>query len=64
METKSKNPYDECDISETNIGNLGTELETKIKEHASHQEDAWKNVGKNIGLTIWRIEKFQVKAWP
>jgi len=51
-------------ISETNIANLGSDLEKKVREAAAHGDPAWKECGKALGLQIWRIEKFTVKAWP
>ncbi|PRP87567.1 hypothetical protein PROFUN_04594 [Planoprotostelium fungivorum] len=51
-------------LSETNIANLGSDLEKKIKEAAANKEIAWKNCGKAAGLQIWRIEKFKVKQCP
>jgi len=52
------------DISQTNIANLGSDLEKKVREAAAHGDPAWKECGKAVGLKIWRIEKFTVKAWP
>jgi len=51
-------------IDDTNIANLGTELEKKVKKAAAETEDAWKGVGKQVGMWIWRIEKFKVVPWP
>jgi len=51
-------------IADSNIANLGSDLEKKVREAAAATEAAWKNAGKKIGLQIWRIEKFQVKSWP
>lgn len=61
---KSKNPYDDMDIEDTNLANIGTDMDHKVKEQAAEHEEAWKPVGKKEGLLIWRIEKFKVKAWP
>jgi len=52
------------DISQTNIANLGSDLEKKVREAAAHGDPAWKECGKEVGLKVWRIEKFTVKAWP
>lgn len=51
-------------IADSNIANLGSDLDKKVREAAAATEPAWQNAGKNVGLQIWRIEKFQVKSWP
>jgi len=52
------------DIAGTNIENLGSELETKIKEESARHEHAWDRVGNEPGLLIWRIVNFHVQVWP
>jgi len=52
------------DIADSNIANLGSDLEKKVKHAASEGEDAWKGAGQAIGIQIWRIEKFKVVTWP
>jgi gelsolin len=51
-------------LADSNIANLGSELEKNCRLHAGDKEAAWKDAGLKVGLEIWRIEKFQVKAWP
>lgn len=51
-------------FEDTNMANFGTELEYKVKKAASEKEPAWEGTRTDIGVKIWRIEKFQVKAWP
>ena len=51
-------------IADSNIANLGTELERKVKKAAADGEPAWNNVGNTEMIKVWRIEKFKVVAWP
>jgi len=51
-------------IADSNIAGLGTDLEKKVRQNAAKNEPAWQNCGKEVGLKIFRIEKFQVKEWP
>jgi gelsolin len=51
-------------IADSNIAMLGSDLEKKVKAAAAEKEPAWDNAGKAVGVQIWRIEKFKVKAWP
>jgi len=52
----------EYNIADSNIANLGSDLDKKIRQAAAQTEDAWKGAGKKLGLEIWRIEKFHVKT--
>jgi len=54
----------EYNFADSNIANLGTDLEKKVKAAAAQKEPAWENAGKQVGLLVWRIEKFHVKSWP
>jgi gelsolin len=56
--------HKEYNIADSNIANLGSDLEKKVREAAAATEQAWQGVGKQVGLMIWRIEKFKVIAWP
>ena len=49
-------------IADSNIANLGTDLEKKVRETAAKKEKAWAAAGEKEGLKIWRIENFNVKA--
>jgi len=52
------------DIADSNLALFGSDVEKNVKKAAAETEPAWKNAGKECGLQIWRIEKFQVKSWP
>jgi gelsolin len=54
----------EYNLADSNIANIGTDLDKKIRQAAAQTEPAWSNAGRAVGLQIWRIEKFQVKSIP
>jgi len=54
----------EYKIEDSNIANLGSDLDHKVKQAAANKEPAWEAAGKAVGVQIWRIEKFHVKSWP
>jgi gelsolin len=51
-------------FEDTNLANFGTEMEYKVKKNAAEKEPAWEGTRTYVGIQIWRIEKFQIKAWP
>jgi len=51
-------------LADSNIANLGSDLEKKVKAAAAQKEHAWDNAGTAVGLQVWRIEKFHVRSWP
>jgi gelsolin len=54
----------QINIADSNIGLLGSDLEKQVKLAAAQTEAAWKEIGKKVGMEIWRIEKFKVVPWP
>jgi len=54
----------EYKIEDSNIANIGSDLDKKVRQAAAATEPAWFNAGKAVGFQIWRIEKFTVKSWP
>jgi len=54
----------EYKVEDSNIAMLGSDLDKKVRQAAAGTEDAWKGAGKNLGIQIWRIEKFKVIHWP
>jgi len=47
-------------FEDSNIANLGSDLDKKCRLAAAQGESAWAAVGKETGLLIWRIENFHV----
>ncbi|TFK70946.1 fragmin60 [Pluteus cervinus] len=52
------------DIKDSNIALLGSDLEKRVREHAGDVESAWNEAGLQVGLQIWRVEKFKIVSWP
>lgn len=55
---------DKARIADTNVENIGSAEDKAARVAAAETESAWVGAGKAAGLLIWRIEKFQVVAWP
>ncbi|KAI1483776.1 actin depolymerizing protein [Daldinia eschscholtzii] len=55
---------EEYDWRDSNVENIGSELDHKVKYNSAATEPAWQEVGKAPGLYVWRIEDFQVVPWP
>ncbi|KAI1399725.1 putative actin-binding protein Fragmin [Hypoxylon fuscum] len=54
----------EYDWRDSNVENIGTELDHKVKYNSAATEPAWQEVGQAPGLYIWRIENFEIVPWP
>lgn len=56
----------EYDIKDSNVELIGSDLDHKVKYDSAASEPAWNDcqVGVIPGLHIWRIEDFEVVAWP
>ncbi|KAI1808683.1 actin depolymerizing protein [Daldinia bambusicola] len=54
----------EYDWRDSNVENIGSELDHKVKYNSAATEPAWQEVGQAPGLYVWRIEDFQVVPWP
>jgi len=54
----------EYKIEDSNIAAIGSDLDKKVRQAAAGTEKSWEGAGKNLGIQIWRIEKFKVVHWP
>ena len=52
------------DVKDSNVELIGSKLDHEVKYNSAQTEPAWKPIGKEAGLFIWRIEQFQVIQWP
>lgn len=57
-------PEERISWKESNLALIGSDLDKKIKQAASEGEDAWKVIGEEAGVKVWRIEQFKVVEWP
>eukprot|EP00211_Chloroparvula_japonica_P005467 CAMPEP_0119151506 /NCGR_PEP_ID=MMETSP1310-20130426/46423_1 /TAXON_ID=464262 /ORGANISM="Genus nov. species nov., Strain RCC2339" /LENGTH=356 /DNA_ID=CAMNT_0007143785 /DNA_START=45 /DNA_END=1111 /DNA_ORIENTATION=+ len=48
----------------SNIAGIGSDLDRRIRKAAADTEEAWREVGKESGVQVWRVEKFQIVPWP
>lgn len=52
------------DWRDSNVEFIGSDIDHKVKYNSAVTEPAWQKVGETPGLHVWRIEDFQVVAWP
>ncbi|KAI0150637.1 putative actin-binding protein Fragmin [Xylariaceae sp. FL1272] len=52
------------DWRDSNVEFIGTEIDHKVKYNSAATEPAWQGIGEAPGLKVWRIESFEVVAWP
>ncbi|KAI1275017.1 putative actin-binding protein Fragmin [Xylaria sp. FL0933] len=52
------------DWRDSNVEFIGSQIDHKVKYNSAATEPAWKGLGETPDLHIWRIEDFQVVAWP
>lgn len=49
-------------IEDSNVENIGSDMDKKLRETAASTEKAWKKIKQDKpGFYVWRIEKFKVK---
>merc|ERR1712188_16650 len=53
----------EYDWKDSNMALFGSDTEKSVKKESAEAEPAWAVAGKEPGLQIWRIVKFQVTEW-
>lgn len=51
-------------VKNSNMAGIGGEADRNQRKAAALLEPAWSQAGLAAGLQVWRIEKFEVKAWP
>ena len=51
------------DWRDTNMANVGSDIDKMIRKFVAEGEPAWEGVGRKPEMKIWRIEQFKVVAW-
>lgn len=54
----------EYDWKDSNMALFGSDVEKKVKKESAESEPAWHGSGQEVGVEIWRINKFKVEKWP
>lgn len=49
---------------DSNLSEVGGLTDRAVRKAAADTEPAWRTAGLEEGVQVWRIEKFEVKAWP
>mmetsp|Transcript_64458 Transcript_64458/g.199660 ORF Transcript_64458/g.199660 Transcript_64458/m.199660 type:complete len:286 (-) Transcript_64458:260-1117(-) len=52
------------DLEDSNVEFIGGADDKAQRLKAAQTESAWTGAGDEVGILIWRIEKFKVVAWP
>ncbi|PYI36702.1 actin depolymerizing protein [Aspergillus indologenus CBS 114.80] len=52
------------DLKDSNVELINSALDHQVKHNSAATEPAWRAIGTTPGLYIWRIEQFEVVAWP
>lgn len=56
--------FDGAPLKDSNVAGIGSEADKDLRKQAASGEAAWQGAGQQVGVQIWRIEKFQVIPWP
>lgn len=52
------------DWKDSNMALFGSDTEKNVKRDAANQEPAWNGSGQEVGMEIWRVNKFKIEKWP
>lgn len=52
------------DWTDSNLALFGSDTEKQVKKESAESEPAWSGAGQDVGVQIWRINKFKVEQWP
>lgn len=51
------------DWKDSNMALFGSDTEKKVKKESAESEPAWQGAGQDVGVQVWRINKFKVEHW-
>lgn len=51
-------------LEDSNMAGHGGKEHRDMRKAAAQGEKAWRGAGDELGVSVWRIEKFKVKHWP
>eukprot|EP00930_Biecheleria_cincta_P002309 TRINITY_DN103323_c0_g1_i1.p1 TRINITY_DN103323_c0_g1~~TRINITY_DN103323_c0_g1_i1.p1 ORF type:complete len:372 (+),score=60.92 TRINITY_DN103323_c0_g1_i1:89-1204(+) len=56
--------FDGALLKDSNCAGIGSKADKDLRKQAANGEAAWQSLGQQVGVQIWRIEKFQIVRWP
>jgi len=63
-EPKKQWDGDGVPLKDSNCALIGSDEDKAVRKKAAETEPAWQGAGAEVGIEVWRIEDFQVVAWP
>lgn len=51
-------------LKDSNCAGIGSDEDKALRKKAAQSEPAWQGASQEPGIEVWRVESFEIKAWP